>query len=300
MGGDRVRGTAAVVAGVAMVSADGVVIRLLDKDPWSVLALRSPGAAVSLLLIARFLGGRPLIDQFRSAGWLGLGVTAASMSANLLWVAALTHTAVANVLAIYAGAPLFVALLGWFLLRERLAGPTWLALVLVTAAVLGLLGSGVQAGRLAGDVAALFATLSMALAITLMRRARIASMIPAMAMSHTLVSIIALGPASPSTFSAGDLAMMLAYGLLFLGPGIALLTYAPRLIPAGEVGLVLPLEAALGTFLAWVVLSEAPSAAALAGGAAIIATLVVHSRWSLRRDAEAPLLTQAVPAAGDR
>ncbi len=120
------RGLIVIFAGVVMVSIDGAIIRWLDSDPWSVIALRSPATAVGLWVAASMIDRRSLISQLRAAGRWGPLVTASSVGANLFWVYALSHTAVANVLAIYAGVPLFIALLGWIVIGERLAGPTWL------------------------------------------------------------------------------------------------------------------------------------------------------------------------------
>lgn len=282
------RGTVALVAAVAMVSIDAVIIRWLDTDPWSVISLRSPATAVGLLLIARVAGKRSIPSQLRAAGWWGLGVTAASMTSSLLWVYALSHTAVANVLTVYAGVPLFVALLGWLVAKERLAAPTWAALVIVTVSVLALVVSGVESGGLGGDLAGLSATLTFALALALMRKARLSSMIPAMAASHVALAIMGFGFGRPGSFSGVELAVTLTYALAVMAPGIALLTYAPRLLPAGEVGLVLPLETVLASGFAWLLLGEAPDGNVWLAAVVIIATLVVHSRWALRRAAADP------------
>ena len=55
--------------------------------------------------------------------------------ASRAFLLALNYSSVANVLFMQAAAPMLAALLGWALLRERVDGRTWLALVLAGVGV---------------------------------------------------------------------------------------------------------------------------------------------------------------------
>ena len=280
---DRALGTGAAVLGILVISPDSLVIRLMDADAWSILSLRSAPTSLALFLITRSMNRRPLFDQFREVGVWGLLVALTMASANVLWVIAITHTATANALVMLAGVPLFAALFGWTLLRERLAGPTWVALVVVTIAVIVLAVGGRGAGRLLGDAAALGATLATALSLNLMRKARSQSMLPAMAASQLLVTFVAIVPTRPGSVQGGDVLLITVFAIFILAPALALFTLAPRLITAGEVGLLLPLETVLGSAWVWLWLGEAPSTRATVAGIVIIGTLIAHSIWSLQR-----------------
>ena len=75
-------------------------------------------------------------------------------------------------LLVQAGAPLIAALLGWALLGERVAGPTWAAIA-VTLAGVGLMVSDGLGGSVSpvGDLLALTIAVAFALATVITRRA---------------------------------------------------------------------------------------------------------------------------------
>ena len=93
------------------------------------------------------------VAAFRSIGWFGL------LSAVLLAISsgtfflALNYTTVANVLFMQAAAPFFAALLGWWLLGDRVARRTWWAMALAAVGVvvmaIGSLDAGLERGRAA-------------------------------------------------------------------------------------------------------------------------------------------------------
>lgn len=57
----------------------------------------------------------------------------------------------------------------------------------------------------------------------------------------------------------------------------------PRTVAAPEVALLLLLETVLGPLWVWLGVGERPGNAAALGGAIVVATLMVHSLWRLRR-----------------
>ena len=71
------------------------------------------------------------------------------------------------------------------------------------------------------------------------------------------------------------LIVLLGFGQM--GLGLAFLTIGARLIPAAEVALITLLEVVLGPLWVWIALSERPSTATLAGGAVVIAAVVLQA-----------------------
>ena len=64
----------------------------------------------------------------------------------------------------------------------------------------------------------------------------------------------------------------------------SLITMALRYLPAHEVALIGLLEMVLGPYLVWLAIDEYPGAAALAGGAIVLAVLALHSAAGLRAE----------------
>ena len=71
-------------------------------------------------------------------------------------------------------------------------------------------------------------------------------------------------------------ARLLGIGQIALG--FVLFAVGARLIPAAQVGLITLLEVVLGPVWVWLALDERPSALTLAGGAIVIAAIVIQTR----------------------
>ena len=65
-------------------------------------------------------------------------------------------------------------------------------------------------------------------------------------------------------------------GSVVLPVPLALITVAPKLIPAAEVSLIMLLETFLGPFWVWIAVGERPAAETFLGGGILVVTLVVH------------------------
>ena len=126
----------------------------------------------------------------------------------------------------------------------------------------------------------------MAISFTITRRYKAINMVPAMAVSGAISSLIAIPLISitaVSTFTlATDVIPYLVLGGIFISIAFALITLGPRYMPAPEVGLIMPLETVLGSYLGWIFLKEDPSILTIVGGLIVIATLSIHAYLSLK------------------
>ena len=101
-------------------------------------------------------------------------------------------------------------------------------------------------------------------------------------LAAAMSALLAIGPSSPSSASAGDLQLLAVFGAVQLGGGLLLFTAGARLIPVAEASLIAVLESVLGPVWVWLALGETPSPASLAGGAIILGALVAHTAVDLR------------------
>jgi drug/metabolite transporter (DMT)-like permease len=117
-----------LVTGSAIAfSLAGLFTRLIHLDIWTMIAWRgifsAAGIATAILSIERGNSWR----RFRTLGLPGWLYAILGAVCMILFVAALGLTTVAHVALIYATVPLFAALLGLLLLRERPSGIAVLA-----------------------------------------------------------------------------------------------------------------------------------------------------------------------------
>jgi drug/metabolite transporter (DMT)-like permease len=106
-----------------------------------------------------------------------------------------------------------------------------------------------------------------------------------------MTALVALPMADPLATAPRDLLLLAFFGIGQFGAGFLLFMAGARLIPVAESSLIGMLEVVLGPLWVWLVLSERPGLASLAGGALILAALLANTLADLgtpRRERTAP------------
>jgi drug/metabolite transporter (DMT)-like permease len=276
------RGQLLVAAAAVAWSTAGPVQRAVGAPAPTQAAIRAGAAAVALTayLVVRRRGAT--FAALRSVGRAGVGVAIAVAIASSSFILALGSTSVAHVLLFQAIAPFLAALFAWLLMRERVLLRTWIAMGAALAGVVIMVGGSLGGGGLKGDLLSLLMSTAFACVLVITRRHREISMTPATALGM-LISLVALAPFShPSVLSALDWTMLAALGAGQIGLGMILFTAGARLIAAAQAGLITLLEVVLGPIWMWLIYREQPDGLTLAGGAVILAAVLVHAVADLR------------------
>ena len=280
----QARWTLVTAGGVVVLSFEGVIVRSLELDQWTILLLRGPLFALGLALIFRLGWGRGgLAAGLRAAGGLGLLAAALFALDNVMFIVALRSSSVANTLLLLATAPVFAGVLGRVLLAERPPARTWVVTGVVLCGVAVIVSGGLGGGHLRGNLAALGAALSIAGTLVLIRRGRAAVMLPSMALGALLAAVVAAPLADPGSVDGRDALLLALLGLVILPVAFGAISLGPRHLPAQEVSLLMLLETVLGPLWAWALLGQAPGAATLSGGALIVGALLAHALLGIRR-----------------
>jgi drug/metabolite transporter (DMT)-like permease len=275
-GGERRRGQLYVAAAALAWSTAGVLQRELSVGTATQVAGRAVFAAVGLFAVVYFASEREVAIRFRSIGWAGVVVAALLAVASSSFIIALNHAKVASVLVIQALAPVAAGVIGWVFLGERVRPRTWAAMAVAVAGVAVMVGGpgGVHG---IGLLLSFLMMLSFAGSLVITRHRRDVSMAPATCLSQVIVVLFAAPFADPAAVHLRDLGLLIALGMGQIGLGFALVTAGARLIPTAEVALITLLEVALGPLWVWLVLSERPGTATIAGGAIVILAVAVQA-----------------------
>jgi drug/metabolite transporter (DMT)-like permease len=251
--------------------------------------------------------GRTATVRLRAIGRGGIVAGAMLAGTFFFFILSLAHTTVANTLVIMSISPFTAALAGWLALGDRVAPRTWAAMAAALAGVALMFWdslAGASGAGLIGNLLALGVPACMALNIVLVRRAGAIDMVPTVLVAGLISIVVAAPVVWPPAAPPGDIALIALMGVVQLGLGCMLATMAMRLLSAAQIGLLSLLETVLGPLWVWLALGEAPSAAALAGGAVVVGALAVNELWALASPAPpAPLPTPAgriEPAEGPR
>jgi len=225
--------------------------------------------------------GRPVRKVFslRREVWI---IAAVSAGSSLLFIAAFKMTFVANVTVIYALAPFLAAGMAWFAIREPVRGATLVAAALSLAGVVLLVGGGLGAGRLAGDLVALAMTAGNALFIVLMRMYRdVPTVWAGGGLAAFMLFAIAWFFTNPLAVSEADFPLLVLFGIAF-AVAVILWTEGTRFISAAESGFFGTAEIPFAVLLAWIFLSELPAPSGMLGGAIVIMAVIGHAVWQMR------------------
>lgn len=284
---DHRRGAALAAIGVTVLSFDALLVRLAATTAADVLFWRGLFIALSLTLALRVLRGRWSWHEVRAAGRPGVLLVVTMGALQILFVAAILHTRVANVVIILTAAPLFAAVFSGAFLGEWVPARTWLAMGLCIAGIGLVFGGSIGTGNWFGDALALAAAAVVAVNFTLLRRAPGISRLATLSGGGLVACGAALAFADPFAVGAATLGVLAVMGLIQMPIALVMMSQATRYLPSAEVSLFLVIEAILGTYWVWLWLGEEPPGATLAGGALVVATLVGHSWVAIRRERRA-------------
>lgn len=269
-------GLAVTTAGVVLISPDSLLIRLSQTDVWTLGFWRGLGLA-SVLLVVQLLRHRfRVLIVFRGLGIVGLAAAALSGMGTVLFVAAVQHTSVANVLILIGASPLIAAGLSWAFLNEQIPLRTWVAIAATLTGVALAVGGGLEGPRW-GDLFAAGTSVCMAAYLTLLRGAKDLDMTPCISVSGLIAALISWPLARPGSVPAEGVVYVGILCLIVIPLSFYLITLGPRYLPAHEVSLIGALETFLGPLWVWWVLSENPGAHSIMGGLIVIGAVAIHS-----------------------
>lgn len=260
-------------------SLGGTIARFISvADPWTVIFWRSVWAALFLIgfMVWRD-GGRGTLAMFRAMGLPGVAVGICFALASTTFVLALAHTTVANILLIYAAAPLFAALFARLLFGEAISSSTWIAIAAVFAGIAVMMSDSLDPDvSPVGGLLALVGPVAFAFAAVLTRRHAHVRMTPATMLGTLFAGSFALTQAGSLAVGATDMGLLFAFGAINLGLGLACFATGARLIPAALAALLATFETLLGPVWVWLIHAEIPSLRTLIGGAIVFAALILH------------------------
>lgn len=284
MAGASSRATAALVLSCALVgvSFGSIFVRMADAEPLAVAVWRMTLAACLVSLPAwltwapQRLKLRPLCAAVAAGGLLALHFAT--------WISSLQFTTVANSVLLVNTAPVFLVALLWLAGTRPAAGTlAGVGLAALGAVILGL-PSLDDAGTLLGNLLALAGAVCMAGYLLLAREAqRALSYLPFVSLawcSAALVLWVAVlaGDVQWSGFDPKTWWMLAGLALVSQLIGHGGYNWSLRVLPPAVVAIALTGEPVVASVLAWLMLEEVPGPATVAGGALVMAAIVLVVR----------------------
>ena len=129
----------ALFVGLTAISTSVLFIRWAASAPAETVAVWRTVFGASLLVPVAAMKARSEIREMSVREWALIAGSGIFLGLHFVtWIASLYHTSVASASALVAVSPLFLAVLGYFLLQERLSGRQLASLFLAVAGVTAL------------------------------------------------------------------------------------------------------------------------------------------------------------------
>ncbi len=263
-------------------SIGGLGIRIVTTNIWETVFWRAFFMGLTVLIFLILRDQRRFLKSFKRSGIPGVAAGVFLAMSMIFYVNSLSYTTVANALVLQGTAPLFAALFGLFLLRERVGVRTGLAVVIVMISMLAMVSDSLVTGTLLGDIFALGNAVSLASYIIVVRRTREINLIPAICLAGFISAIVALPLMTTFTISAHDLSILATLGAVQVGLGSCLFVIGSRNLQPAQSGLLTLLETILGSLWVWIFIGEQPTTIALISGVIIVITLALHTIFDSR------------------
>lgn len=293
-----------LVVGVLSFSSSAILVRYAGEAPGLAVAVWRTGLAV--LFLAPFVWKKVGREIRRFSPKEGLMVVASGVFLGLhfvTWIESIYHTSIASATVILSTTPLFLGVLGFLFLRERLS-PRLLTAIFCGIAGTALIAWGDAAdqatGTFFGNGLALTAALAQCFYLLIGRVVRrrtswMAYVFPLYAVAAVTTLVVALMEGVPllgyDPLVYGLCALM-ALGPQILGHGS--FNYAVKYIAPAVLGLLGLSEPVIASILAAVLFSEVPDGLALTGMFIVLLSVAVVL-LQRRRGGAAPVLPEVLP-----
>jgi drug/metabolite transporter (DMT)-like permease len=272
----RARGLVAVALCAVLWSTGGLLIKAVPWDPFAIAGSRSLIAGIVLLLFLR----RPRIT------WSAAQILCALFySATMItFVISNKLTTAANAILLQYTAPVYAALFGALILKERTHWFDWATIAMVAAGMALFFMDKLSAGGMGGNIISAVSGVFFALFMVFLRKQKDGSPLESILLSHALTFLVTLpfivmglskAVASPDALIGfGGVAAM---GIFQVGISSILLSYGVRHVTALQSLLTSIIEPILNPLWVFLLLGETPSTFALWGGGIILASVTARS-----------------------
>ncbi len=281
-------GVIMILTATLCLSLGGLILRNMEAaDGWQVMFYRSISFVVTLLalLVYRYRGG--LLAAFRATGTDGVLVALLLAAGSVCYLFSLLLTTIANAMFIIAATPLFVAVVAWLVIGERVRPSTWAVMIVALCGIGLMVGDGLASGRMLGSLVALGVVVTFGGMIVVIRRSKAVDMLPATCMAGVVGGAAAFFMAGDLEVSRHDLILSLVMGSVQFGAGFTLITMGTRYVPAAEVSLLSLLEPILASLWVWIFVNEVPATLTLIGGAIVLGAVGCQAVAGLLRERRA-------------
>jgi len=257
-------------------SLAGVLIKGLEWPALAVAGGRGVIAALFLMAVTRGL-------KFTWSP-VQVGAAVAYAACTVTFVMANKLTTAANAILLQYTAPIWVALLGAWLLRERPTRADWLAIVATFGGMGLFFANELRWISVLGNFIGVLSGMSFAVMAILMRKQKDGSAVESIILGNLLAFVIGLPAiATAPALAAQGWLLLLVLGVVQLGLSYRFYAKAIRHVTALEAVLIPVIEPILNPLWVLLFFGERPGVLALVGGVIVLSGVTLRAVASIRQ-----------------
>jgi len=276
-----------VFMGAVCLSFGGLIVKSFEgANLWQILFWRQTFFVIIVALYLVISYKKNFFKSFYNSGlsgfiggiFLGIGFAA--------YVFSMYTTTVANTNFIITTETIFLAVFGYFFLKEKIDLITFIAIILGMSGVLLIVGSSLSiqtSEQFIGNIVAFIMPISFAILVIIIRKYPNVDMVPAQFIAGVFAAIIGYVIAGKLSISLHDLFLASLAGFFQIGFGFIFITVGSQTTPSAVVGVLMLTEAVFGPLWAWLFINEIPPSSVLLGGGIIIFSILFQTLLSKKQ-----------------
>jgi drug/metabolite transporter (DMT)-like permease len=250
---------------------------LIKSINWHPMAIAGARSAIAIPVMLACIG-RPRFNFSRAqiGGAIGYAATVA------LFVFATRMTTAANAIFLQYTAPIYVAIIGRWYLRERALAIDWLVIVVALGGIALFFVDRLTTSGFWGNIIALGSGLAFASVAIFLRKERAGSPVTSIILGNIMVALASVPFLFGEPFTRGDGWRLLLLGAVQLGLPYVLYAAAIKQVTALEATLIPFIEPILNPLWVMLALGERPGPWAIVGGVLVLGTVLLRTTLMIR------------------
>jgi len=274
----KIPGPLLILTGGFCLSWGGLILRSFESATiWQILFYRSIFFLWVLIAFILLTYGKNTFKKIKEAGVPGL-IGGIFLSTNFVaYMYSMMETTVANVVFIISTQTVFLPIVAYIFLKEKISPRGYVAIVLAMIGVTLMIGDSLGTGSLKGNLAALTIPINFSVLVLIIRKYPKVDMIPAIFYAGIFSCLYGLFLLEDLSISTKDIWLSFLLGVPQLAFGFIFITIGSRTTPAVMVGLLMLMESIFAPIWVWLFYNEIPPISVLVGGMVILSAVVMKS-----------------------
>ena len=270
-------GPVLVFLGAFSLSFGGLIIKSFEgATQWQILFWRTVFFLLVISIYLLITYKKSIFKSFYDSGLPGFFGGLILSFGFCGYVFAMYNTTFANTNFIIQTQTIFLAIFGYFFLKEKISKVTLTSIVLAVSGITLMVGNTLSPGQMLGNIAAFSMPISFAVLILVVRKYPNVDMVPSQFIAGIFALMIGYLMSGKIHISYHDIFLGFLAGFFQLGFGFIFITIGAQRTPSAMVGIIMLTEAVFGPLWAWLFINEQPPNVVLLGGTIVIIAVLMQ------------------------